>query len=108
MNNIIQDLSLTTTIKKSVLDKLVENTCLLIAHSVAETAVLREDICELDIGIGTLMLLRDEDCIKYKFIPSPKLEMDVVKAYKTKQSPMIRSVDDSLKRRVENIYKELL
>lgn len=108
MINITKDISNITTIPYATLGKLHSLSTSCICHAVQETRLLNGNLTSVDIGIGTLYIKTTEDEIKYKFIPSSKLEKSVMETVKTGKSPLVSKVEETLKDRVMNVYKELL
>mgnify|MGYP003304975037 FL=1 len=62
----------------------------------------------MDLGIGILYIKFEGNEVKYKFIPSKKLEENISFTVLHKQSPLVFSLETALKDRIENAYKELL
>lgn len=107
MTNIIEDLSLLTSIDTYNLNKLRDTIISVISHSVVEGIKNKDKIIEIDTGIGILRILNETDVIKYKFIPSNKLEKIIKKSYEGK-SDLIKRADENVGRRILNAYEELL
>jgi hypothetical protein len=108
MTKIIEDLATLTTISQNALVNLNEKTHACICHSVCESMLEGNPLTEIDLGIGILYIKCEEDQIKYKFIPSKKLEENVTSTVKNKVSPLVFEVETSLKDRIESTYKNLL
>lgn len=108
MNKLIEDLSIITTISQHALTNLNEKSIACISHSVCESLLSGNNITEIDIGIGILYIKCEVDQIKYKFIPSSKLEESVVHTVKHKKSPVQYCIETSLKDRIETTYKNLI
>ena len=108
MKKLVNDLSALTTISINALVELQEKIQLIIAHDVYENYISGNPLCEIDVGIGTLYIKYEEEKIKYKFIPSKKLEENVLTTIKSKRSPLITTLETTLKDRIENTYKDLL
>lgn len=108
MISINSDLSVITNIPKMTLDKLCDKAALLIADNTLESFLNKEDKASLDIGIGYLYIKIEDDAIKYKFIPSKSLDNLLKDSIKSKQSPIITSVDKALRDKIQATYKELL
>lgn len=102
------DLSVLTNISKLSLENLADKACYCMSHTVLEALVSKEAQCEIDIEIGKLYIKLEEDQIKYKFIPSKKLEETIAFTVKNKQSPLINKIDSGLVERIENAYRCLL
>lgn len=108
ISKLTQDLSAITGIPKLTLDNLVEKADTCIAHSLYETFLKKEVLTEIDIGIGMLYIKLEGNQIKYKFIPSEKLEQFISFSLVNKESPLILDAEKALKTRVEKTYKELI
>ena len=108
MTKLIEDLATLTTISQNALVNLNEKSYSCICHSVYESIVEGNPLTEIDLGIGILYIKCEEDQIKYKFIPSKKLEENVTFTVKKKVSPLVFEVETSLKDRIESTYKNLL
>ena len=108
MVNIIKDISTLTTIPYATLTKLSDVLELCICHAVEESILKNGEVTSINVGIGTLNIKATEDEIKYKFIPSTKFEEHVKQTVITKESPLVTKVEERLKDKVMNVYKELL
>lgn len=107
MFNILDDLSVLTTIPKGVLEKLVTKSIETICYDVREQQLQNSPITEVDIGIGILYIKLEDDNIMYKFIPSEVLETKVLKTVNKQYKPVCGLAEASLKKRIMNAYKEL-
>ena len=108
MNKLIEDLSTITTISQGTLSSLSDRAISCICHSVFESVQEKDSLIKMDIGIGILYIKCEGSDIKYKFIPSKKLEESVASTISSKKSPLVYQVETSLKERVETTYKSLL
>ena len=108
MKKIVDDIATLTTISNNALVNLVDKIQTCICHDVYESLIEGNSTSEIDIGIGTLYIKCEESEIKYKFIPSKKLEENVSFTVKHKQSPLVYEIETSLKSRIESTYKNLL
>lgn len=108
MVNITEDISKLTTIPDATLTKLFNIETYCIGHAVQETKLLEGELTSINIGIGTLHIKHSGDEIKYKFIPSTKLENAITETVKTGKSPLVLKVEDALRDRIMNVYKDLL
>lgn len=108
MTKLIEDLATLTTISQNALVNLNEKANSCICHSVCESMLEGKPLTEIDLGIGILYIKCEEDQIKYKFIPSKKLEESVAFTVKHKTSPILFEVETALKDRIESTYKNLL
>lgn len=107
MKHLIQDLSTLTTIGKYNLDQLVSKSIAIISHDVEESLRDHEITTSIDIGIGTLHIRHDDNSIRYKFMPSRRLDDTVLATCKSRKSNLMLEVDEALGERIKNIYKDL-
>jgi hypothetical protein len=102
----IQDLASVSTFPYFTLKKLSSKMSDVISYAVKESILSGEDICEVDIGIGKLLIgITDE--IKFKFIPGEELKSNVFKVYHGDESSLVTKVENSVKSRIINAYKDL-
>lgn len=109
MYNIVDDISNITKVRKKILSSLnsVASDC--IVDHIDDAVKQCEDIVECNIGIGTLTIDINEDCVNYYFKPSNSLERGVVSvvAYGEKDT-LTRDLEDSLENKILSTYKELI
>ena len=108
MIDVISDISVLTDVSENLLKKIVSVCNYSIGHAVHETQCERNNITELDIGIGKLHIKLDEDNIYYRFVPSKELEKILIQTVATGNSPIIAKIDSNLQEKIERTYKELL
>lgn len=108
MIDIINDISILTFISKLSLENLSNKAIECIAHGVQENLISGENITEINLDFGKLYIKLEEEGIKYKFIPSKKLENAVRYACDTKESPLVLHAETKLKERIESTYKDLI
>jgi hypothetical protein len=80
----------------------------ILCHCVFESITDKEQLTQVDIGIGELYIRRDGDLIKYKFIPNDEFDNKVRNTYKNGASPLIIKANKSLKLKFDRAYKELI
>lgn len=107
MFNMLDDMSIITTIPKGVLDKLVAKSIETICYDVREQQLQNLPVTEVDIGIGILYIKLEDDSIMYKFVPSEVLENKVLRTVNKQYKPVCGLAEASLKKRIMNAYKEL-
>jgi hypothetical protein len=107
MQDLIQDLSTLTTIGKYNLDQLVQKSISIISHDVEESLRDFQNVTSIDIGIGTLHIQHVDSTIKYKFIPSKKLDDVVVNTIINRKSDLTIQIDKTLGERINNTYKDM-
>lgn len=106
--NLIQDLSILTTINTESLNKLLDRVYYIISDNLVEAMINEKDIAEIDIGIGTLMVRISGDDIKFKFVPNAKLQEVVKTTIVNKENKLISVVEKSLVDKITRTYKDLL
>lgn len=107
MKDLLKDISAITTIPQFSLQNLSNLMKDIIAYDVQESLLEKENICEIDLGIGMLNILITEDEIKYKFIPSKSLSDSVIYGVEHKDTPLIIKAEKSLNKKIMNTYKDL-
>ena len=107
MTDLIEDLKTLTTIPRSALEQLSEKAEYIICHSLFESKLNNENFTEIDLGIGYLNILNEGDCIRYKFIPSSKLEKKIIATTNSDASPLTTEVESALRNKVMDVYKSL-
>lgn len=108
MNSLIDDLVKVTTIQKATLDRLCNISIDCIGHSLYESICSSEDVTEIALGIGTLLMKIEDNTISYKFIPNNKLESTLINVVQNNESPLTKSVEKSIVDKIEKTYKDLL
>lgn len=108
MIKLTHDLSALTGISVLSLEKLSERISLIINHAIYEGMQERNNLIEINAEIGTLYIKLESNEVKYKFVPSLHFEESVKNTLKNKTDPLIGKLEDSLKNRIEQTYKELL
>lgn len=107
MKDALKDISTITTIPYFSLQNLFNTLTDIISYDVQESLLDKQNICEVDIGIGTLNILVTTDEVKYKFIPAKSLSESVIYAIEHKDSPLVIKAEQSLSRKITNTYKDL-
>lgn len=108
MTDIINDVSTLTMIPKDALLKLNDKVIWCICNQVEEDKLKVNDVSELNIGIGTLLIQNEEDTIRYKFIPSPALEANVTKTITDGSNPLKDKLEKRLIQKILNTYKTII
>ena len=79
-----------------------------ICNNVHETVLAGDDFCELNIGIGNLIISVESNALKYKFIPSTKFENELVATIKTGKNPLEVKLEETFVNRILKTYKDML
>ena len=104
-SNVIEELSTLTTVSQTTLHALADKVNYCICNAVESTLFNRENLAEIDLGIGTLLIQIGDDEIKYKFLPSKQLADNLVKTIYDEQNPLVFELEKSLVNKLENPYK---
>lgn len=109
MRDLIKDISTITTIPTESLEKLVTKGEWCICDYVEDTILGKDSkVVEINIGIGTISIIMDNDRLIYRFIPSERLEELVIDTVKNETNPLKKTIEKSLVNKITNVYKELL
>ena len=66
-----------------------------------------DSVC-VDIGIGRLSFLIEDDTISYKFIPSECFEGMIVNSVRNRKSPLIAHINKGITEKIMEAYKNLM
>lgn len=105
--NVVDDIVALTNVPKYAIQKLIEKSGYCICHNILETVQNKESICNIDIGLGRIIILVENDEIKYKFIPNLKFEKDIIDTMNNKESPLIKVVESAVSDNFNKVYKDL-
>lgn len=105
--NVLEDLPVLTGIPKFNFEKLVKRCNALINHYTYEAFSEGENIVYIDVGIGKLIIQIEEKCVKYSFEPSIALDKSVKSALKSDVTDLVKLIDNTLEKRIQDTYKEL-
>lgn len=108
MVNLNEDVSKLTTISEATLNQLDQRKVWCIAEAVTETALSEKSSIDLNIGIGVLSLLVEDNQVKYKFKPSTNLDEAIKGCLIHKQNALSINLDKALVDKLTNIYKNLV
>lgn len=106
MRQLLNDLSILTTISVRDLKKLLEKSTLCIADAVNDSKIKNEDITSIDIGVGTLYVKIIGNEVKYKFVGNDYLNKILIEATK-ENNKLENKLEKTLVDRITNLYKEL-
>ena len=104
----VSDISKLTTIPDKTLRKLCDIGVECVCHNVLENLNDFNLETTIDMYVGELKIIIDNDEIHYRFVPSSKLEQMLVEAISTKQDPLLTKIEDGLVSRILNTYKDLV
>lgn len=107
MKDLKQDLSQITSISVNTLEKLTAKIIALISHYTYEDTREHKSMTDIDIGIGNLYIDINSDIVRYKFVPTKKLVSSVKKSINGNANDLMKMIETTLVKRVEDTYKEL-
>ena len=105
---LIDDLSELYNIPKASLSKIKDTIIILLAQYTKEVQKEKESVLEVDIGIGSLYIKIDAEQVEYKFIPNKKTQKSISDCLQANKDPLQIKIEESFKKRIKEIYKELL
>jgi hypothetical protein len=108
MNEVIKDISKLTTINEEYLKSLVTKGEWCICSYIEDSVLKKETITKIDIGIGFLSILVEDNTIKYKFIPNKELEEAIRDTIINDKNPLKLKLEKSLVDKITKMYKEYL
>ena len=108
MRNLYNDLATITNSNKDIFNKLVKNSNFLICNYLEDTTLNNENLCTIDIGIGVLKIIIEEDTVRYNFIPSKELETEIINTLENNQSYLTSIVNSKLIGQLNKLYDNLL
>ena len=107
MSNIVEDVSKLTTIPEKTFSKLEHKVIYAICEQIQEDVLEEKTMSELDIGLGVLYIKHEGAEIKYKFIPNQTFEKAVYNTVVKKLNLMESALNDTLSKKVIEVYKDL-
>lgn len=108
MYNILEDIEKLTNVPQKYLNKFVDASNSAICDHINTSIVNGEEYTDIDIGIGTLVILSDGNELKYKFVPSKQLENNIYTTVVKGKNPLNKKLETSLVDRITKLYKDLL
>lgn len=102
------DLSKITNIPEPLLDKLINKIRAIICDDVLEASLEKNNIIEIDVGIGTLTICIDDNNLRYRFTPSSIFNDNITATIVDLKSPVKEGTSITLASKVQEMYEELL
>lgn len=106
--NLLNDLSVLTTIPEYQLNQLKLLSEQIICHNVLETLKENNDVCKIDIGIGKLIFQLSNDELVYKFIPEKNFEESIVDTILNGTDLLQDTIENRTCERMLKVYKDLI
>lgn len=107
-HNIIEDLSILTTIPQSSLNQLARKEIYCICDCVEEAVLSGDNLLSVKTGVGTIKLELGDSEINYRFEPSKELEDGITNTVINKKNLLIEVAEEKLVKRITNAYKDFL
>ena len=110
MSNLINNLSVLTTIKVADLEELSNKIFLCISDDIYQSFIVnKENSCQIETTLGVLNFYYDEQRnIKIKFTPSNKLVSTVTNTLVNKENLLETTITDNLVNKITNTFKDYL
>ena len=108
MTELKKDINILTNIPEKALKKVSDLSMDAISTAVFEDFLGSEDITEVDIGIGILRIKHENvNDIRYQFTPNPMLSKEIEYALKNNEAPLHAKLNNSLRAKFLEVYKEI-
>lgn len=107
-NNLINDISKVTTIPKSALNRLNNIAIWCITDAFKVSLLNNNDLTEIDLGIGKLCILNEDEQVKYKFIPNELLEQSIIDTSLNNRSHLELNLEEKIVDKILNTYKTIV
>lgn len=105
----IENLSTLTTLSKKSLTHLSDYIQCVHSHDIATQMVSELDnVYEVKLFEGTLLIQVIDDVVHYKFIPNEEFSKIVVDTILTKKSKLVSDATEKLKKVLTKAYKDVL
>ena len=104
---LMQDLSAISSIRSSVLSKLVDISEACLCDYLVEAKSSHSSCLEVNIGIGKLVFLLYDNSIEYRFVPSSKFEQHIIKSLSSMKSPLLDTLETNLEDKILSTYKDI-
>lgn len=106
--NALADICAITTIPTASMQKLFNKISYCIANSVYEAFLGKKNSAEIDIGFGHIIVNIEQNQLLYKFIPSPKLEKNIIDSIRQNKNPLDIKLEDTFINRILKTYKDMM
>ena len=107
MSNILNDVSVLTSIPEKTLIKLNEKVLYSICETIKEDVIAGKEISELDFGLFKIYIKPSEGEIKYKIIPSQSTSKYIENTVNNKLNLLENNLNDVLARKLLQVYKDI-
>lgn len=105
--NIKKELSILTTVDELAISRLFDKVSWCICDAVEQAIKKGSNIASIDLEFGILYVYIMEDSVKYKFVPSPTLDTEVINTIVNEQNQYKLIIEKTLVNKLTKIYKDL-
>ena len=102
------DLSKLSNIPEEYIDKVLKTCAPIIGNAVYESLLSSEEITDIDVGFGNIIIKADSKELKLKFVPSKDLEMALKTINSGKEPELKAKLEKALVAKLIDMYKEIL
>lgn len=102
------DLSNLCNLPSEIIDKLLSLTAYCISNAIYESLLNNEQITDLDLGFGELLIKHNLKDLKLKFIPSKDLEMDLKNVNSGGKPELYHKIEKAVIAKLNDLYKEII
>lgn len=106
-HKLLYDIANIYSIKFSLLNKLSDLAETCICDYLLEAKLQDNELVEINIGFGKIMILITSNSIEYQFVPGTRLEKALIKTLTTGKSPLEQELETGLEKKLISTYKEL-
>ena len=89
-------------------NKVLKTCAPIIGNAVYESLLSSEEITDIDVGFGNIIIKADSKELKLKFVPSKDLEMDLKTINSGKEPELKAKLEKALVAKLIDMYKEIL
>lgn len=102
------DLSKLSNVPEEYLDKLLNVCGYIISNAVYESMLSSQDLTEIDLTFGKLLIKTDLKEVKMKIIPSEELLTDLKNVNEGGEPTLKHKLERSLSAKLMDMYKEII
>lgn len=102
------DLSNLSNIPEDIIDKILDLTTYCIGNAVYESLLNNDQLTEVDLGFGKLIVKHDLKDLKLKFLPSERLELDLKNINSGGKPELYHKIEKSVVAKLNDLYKEII
>lgn len=105
---ISSDLSKLSNIPEDIIKKIFDLTSYCISNTVYESLLNNEQLTEIDLGFGELIIKHDLKDLKLKFLPCDNLELDLKNVNNGGKPELYHKIEKAVVAKLSDLYKEII